>query len=71
MRAGEPDLLRDGIDDTLVSDVWDERRVEYCGHSHQISQILDLYLPRDPACGGPYRDLADTEFGCDLFVQQA
>jgi hypothetical protein len=57
--------------DTLVSGVRDQRDVECRGDSHQLGQRLDSHLPHNPASVGLHRDLADTEPGRDLLVQQA
>src|SRR5215467_8086424 len=57
--------------DTLVLGVRDQRQVECCGDSHQFGEGIDSHLPHNPAPVGLHRDLADTELGCDLFVQQA
>ena len=53
--------------DTSVSDVRDVRHVECCGHSYQVGERIDSHLAHDPASMGLDRDLADTEFGCDLY----
>src|SRR4030095_9849145 len=57
--------------DTLVLGVRDERDVECCRGSDQVSERIDLHLAHHPASVGLDRDLADSELDCDLFVQQA
>ena len=56
---------------TSVSGVRDPWHVECGSDSHQVGEGIDSHLPHNPAPVGLHRDLADTEPGRDLLVQQA
>jgi hypothetical protein len=57
--------------DTLVSGARDPWHAECCRYPHQFGKGIDPHFLHNPASVGLHRDLADTESGCDLFVQQA
>ena len=68
-RAPEPVLLHDGVADTLVSGVRDDRNVERSGNPHQVGKGGGLHLAHHLASVGLHRYLADTELDCNLLVQ--
>src|SRR3979411_3288575 len=57
--------------DTLVSAVCDERNVERRGQPDQICERIGVQLSHHLTSVCFHSDLADAEFGCYLFFQQA